>query len=98
MNIKEWRALIRKLRKRFPVGCPVKVIRRAVKCDCGLTVFDGRRFRVRINALLDIQGQVDTLLHEWAHLLAIEEAYEHYGRWAEMHGKIYDAWQKGFKQ
>jgi len=53
-------------------------------------------FRIYVDSLGDPQSQVDTLLHEWAHVLAIEEAYEHRGRWSAFHGEIYDAWARDF--
>ena len=96
MKTREWRALIRKLRKRFSVQGTITVLRRKVKCDCGLTTFNGCDYRVRINSDQSDQGQIDTLLHEWAHVCAIEEAYGHRGRWATLHGEIYHAWTKGF--
>ena len=97
MKTCEWRALIRKLRERFPVQGTVTVLRRPVKCDCGLTTFNGNDYRVRINSDQSDQGQIDTLLHEWAHVCAIEEAYGHVGRWATLHGEIYDAWTRNFE-
>lgn len=96
MTTREWRSLIHELRTHFPVQGTVTVVRRPVKCDCGLTTFDGSNYRIRVNSNQEDQGQIDTLLHEWAHTLAIDEAFEHRGRWAELHGIIYDAWCKGF--
>lgn len=95
---KEWRALIRKLRKHFPVEQPVKVLRRAVgpKAAIGLTTFNGTAYRIRIKSNQDWQSQVDSLLHEFAHILAIEEAFGHQERWPVLYGKIYDAWTKDF--
>lgn len=92
-----WRTLIRNLRKHFPVQGKVTVVRRPVKSDCGLTTFNGNDYRVRINSNQEDQGQIDTLLHEWAHVRAIEEAYGHRGRWATLHGEIYDAWTRDFE-
>jgi len=96
MKTSKWRALIRRLRKHFPVEAAVSVCRRPVKCDCGLTTFDGRTYRIRINSDLSEQAQIDALLHEWAHVAAIDEAYRHRGRWATVHGEIYDAFCRNF--
>ena len=95
-NTSKWRSLIRNLRKRFPVESPVRVIRLNVKGDPGLTTFNGSSYRVRIQSNQDWGGQVDAILHEWAHVCAIEEAYNHRGRWATLFGEIYDAWTKDF--
>ncbi len=67
-NTSKWRSLIRDLRKRFPVESPVRVIRMSVKGDPGLTTFNGRSYRVRIQSNQDWGGQVDAILHEWAHV------------------------------
>ena len=96
MTTSRWRTLIRSLREHFPVTGKVTVSRRPVQCDCGLTTFNGRGWRIRINANLSDVAQIDALLHEWAHVFAINEAYEHRGRWATVHGEIYDAWTRDF--
>lgn len=100
MTTTEWRALIRQLRKRFPIDGVVVVIRRKMKCNCGLAVFkgfDGYRYRICVDSDQTLQGQVDTLLHEWAHVCAIEEAHGHRGCWGRWHGDIYDSWTKDFQ-
>ncbi len=99
MNISEWRALLRSLRKRFPVSGTVRVVRRPLRKDCGRTVFNGcHGYRVTIDSIQPWQGQVDTLLHEWAHVRAIEQAYAHDGPWGSLFAEIYDAWTKDFQQ
>ena len=97
METRKFRALIRQLRKYFPVTQRVKVVRRRItKGDIGLTTFNGSEYRIRIKSNQDADGQLDTLLHEWGHVCAIEEAYEHRGRWATLFGEIYDAWTRNF--
>ena len=97
METQKFRAVIRCLRKHFPVTQRVKIVRRCItKGDTGLTTFDGNEYRIRIKSNQDSGGQLDTLLHEWAHVCAIEEAYEHRGRWATLFGEIYDAWTRDF--
>jgi len=98
MKTREWRALIRKLRERFPVQGQVTVRRYPTKKDCGLTTFDGSNYRVRVNSDQPDGGQVDTLLHEWAHVRAIEQAYRHEGPWGVLYAEIYDAWTKDFEK
>ena len=97
MDTQAWRALIRQLRKNFPVTVPVKVVRRRTTTgSIGLTTFDGREYRIRVKSNQESDSQIDTLLHEWAHVCAIEEAYNHQGRWAGLYGDIYQAWENGF--
>ena len=96
----KWRALIRKLRKHFPVAQEVIVRRRHLygkNTALGLTAFNGTSYWVRINANQSWSGQVDALLHEWAHVRCIEEAYNHGSHWATSYGEIYNTWCKDFK-
>jgi hypothetical protein len=97
MNNSEWRALIRKLRKKFPVSGSVSVIRYPAKKVCGTTTFNGRDYRIRINSDQPRTGLIDTLLHEWAHVCSIEQAYRHEGPWGSLYASIYDSWTKDFK-
>lgn len=98
-DAKEWRRLIRFMRKRHPIAQPVRVVRiRVVRDgDYALTTFNGRSYRLRIKSNQEYGGQVDSLLHEWAHIRAIEEAYAHKGRWSEIFGEIYDTWESEYK-
>ena len=96
MDTKKWRKLIRNLRKHFPVESPVRVVRMNVKGDPGITTFNGSSYRVRIQANQEWGSQVDTILHEWAHVCAIEQAYRHAGPWASIFGEIYTAYTKDF--
>jgi hypothetical protein len=64
--------------------------------DSGITVFDGRDYRISINSNQDEAGQVDAILHEWAHALAIEEAYKHSEPWGSMYSKVYEWWERHF--
>ena len=98
MNNTEWRALIRRLRKHFPVAGRVSVRRCPAKSYCGITRFDGNNYSIRIDSTQPRAGQIDTLLHEWAHVLAIEQAYRHEGPWGTLYASIYDAWVRDFKR
>jgi hypothetical protein len=97
MNTHDWRALIRKLRKHFPTDGKVVVCRRPTKLDCGVTTFNGNDYRIRVNSNQPKTGQVDTLLHEWAHVLAIDQAYRHEGPWGIIFAELYSAWVKKFE-
>jgi len=98
MNTTEWRALIHNLRKRFPVSGTVTVRRYPSKRLCGATTFDGRNYCIRVDSKQPRIGQIDTLLHEWAHVYAIEQAYTHGGPWASIFGEIYTAWTDNFEE
>jgi hypothetical protein len=99
LKTKVWRKRLRVLRRRFPVAGKVKVIRRPCKRESGATVTDGcGNYTIRISSDQDWQSQIDALLHEWAHMLAIEEAYSHRppGRWGEIYAEIYSATEDEF--
>jgi hypothetical protein len=96
MNTTKWRALILFLRTKWPISCPVVVRRYPSKKVCGRTVFDGGRFRICVSTLQDGGGQKDTLLHEWAHAYAIDQAYHHDARWGAIYSDIYSTWEKDF--
>lgn len=67
-----------------------------MKKNCGVTAFDGTDYRIRIASNQPTSSQADALLHEWAHVSAIEEAYKHDASWGEMYTKIYRAWENDF--
>jgi hypothetical protein len=56
---------------------------------CGQVTFDGTDYMITISSRLDSQAQIETLMHEWAHVLAIEEAYEHGESWSSMYSHVY---------
>jgi hypothetical protein len=95
MTTTKWRSLLKYLRTAFPVGCQVEV-RRCNRKECAVTIFDGRTYRIRINASQDTRGQQDSILHEWAHVCAIEQAYRHEGPWGQIFASIYESWSKEF--
>jgi len=98
LHTTEWKRLIRFLRKEAPVAQKVRIRRRPIGFDDGWVVFNGSDYLISINSRLPWSGQVDALLHEWAHVCAIEEAYRHKGRWGQIHGDIYEAWSCGFNK
>jgi len=96
MNTQEWRALVLFLRRNWTISCPVIVKRWKMKRLCGRTKFDGQEYHISISTLQDAGGQKDTLLHEWAHAYAIDQAYNHDIRWGAIYSEIYSAWEKNF--
>jgi len=97
MNTKDWRALLKHLRKEFPVKQPARVIRRHDAQSLGRTTFNGRTHLITIRSNQESAGQIDSLLHEWSHVRAIEQAYTHDGPWSSMFGEIYTAWSNDFE-
>ena len=89
-----WRDILKLLRKNFPISRPVNVRRVKLTKNNGVTYFDSRSFHVYINSNQSKDSQIDSLIHEWAHVRAIDEAFQHKGRWGELHGEIYDIWEK----
>jgi len=98
METKNFRALVKQLRTSFPISSTVIVRRSQAKKNCGNTTFDGNCYRIRIQSNQSTTSQIDTLLHEWAHVCAMEAAYKHEASWALLFGQIYDAWTKNFKE
>lgn len=94
MTTKEFRQIVAWLRKTFPVSSPVVVKRYPAKKNHGMTRYDGRKFYIRIDSNQETSGQLDTLLHEWSHAVAMDEAYSHKERWAQIYGLIYTAFEK----
>lgn len=98
MTTKEWKALIKQLKTRFPVSMPVEVRRCPAKRNAGITSFDGDTYRIRIDSTQDVDGQVDSLLHEWAHMLAIDLSYQHKGMWGVLYAQLHEAWTRDFEK
>lgn len=98
MNTKKWRKLLRGLRKNFPVENNVNVRRVEMLRNCGSTQFDGTNYYIRIKANQSWPMQVDSLLHEWAHVRAIERAYKHDKLWGSIYSTIYESWEKDFSE
>ena len=65
-----WKAK-RWLRENFPTRCPVRIYLRPIKGDMGLCNFDceTERFVVSISSDLNLNETLETLCHEWAHVL-----------------------------
>jgi hypothetical protein len=94
MDTNEFRKILAWLRKTFPIDAPVTVKRVPAKHNHGVTSFNGRRFFIRIDSIQEESGQLDTLLHEWAHAVAMNDAYTHGERWGQIYSRIYTAYEK----
>jgi len=92
-STREWRRLLAFLRKNYPVSCSVIVSRHPIKKDCGNGYFNGRTFYVHIDSTQSESEQKHSLLHEWAHVRAIDDAYQHKGQWGVIYGDIYQTWE-----
>lgn len=88
-----WRKTIRFLRQTYKTSIPVSIRRVKRQKDAGATFFDGYTLTIKIRTEQSWEGQIDSLLHEYAHVCAIDEACRHEGRWGEFFGKIYQGWE-----
>ena len=93
MKLTAWRALLKWLRTTFPTDMTVIVRRAPSQSSDGVTRCDGRRIAIRINSQQDASQQVHTLLHEWGHALALDNAYKHNEAWGKLYSTIYAAWE-----
>ncbi len=91
MKISDFRKVIRALRKNFPVGASVKVERLPMKDDLlGRACFTGKYFKIQVNSNQSNTVQYDVILHEWAHVCAIDRAHSHDATWGVIYADIYD--------
>lgn len=87
----KWRKTIAWLRRNFPSRYPVVVRSVPLKIH-GDTDYEKNKFLVRINSKKSHSARIDTILHEWAHVLTWFGAghYEdHPDEWGLCWGKIY---------
>jgi len=85
-----WIEIIRLLKKIYPL-----YIRRLTKMsNAGETYFDNIKYEIRINSLQSPDGQIDTLLHEYAHAKSIDDTLAHKGEWGKNYAEIYQNWEK----
>ncbi len=93
MKTSDFRRIIRTLRKNFPVSGSVEVRRLLMKGNpspLGRAGFSGKYFKIHINSDQCSAVQYDTIMHEWAHVCAIDRAHSHDARWGEIYANIYD--------
>jgi hypothetical protein len=61
--------------------------------DNGDLQLHGNTFKMRINSTKSNDVLVDSLIHEWAHVLAIEAGYRHEFAWGLAHADVYSVWE-----
>lgn len=89
MVTQEFRKIVAWLRKNFPIDSGV-VVKRALSKKChGITYWNGQQFYIRIDSQQDDASQIDALLHEWSHAVAINDAYNHREPWGIIYAKIF---------
>jgi hypothetical protein len=82
------------LRKNFPTERPVIVRRVKKKTSESTLFFDSAMFRVYISTNQSAEAQIDAILHEASHVLAIEESCRHEEIWSKYYGKIYSKFEQ----
>lgn len=92
MTTSEFRKLVKWVRKQCPIETPINVRRYPAKKRHAITRFDGRQFYIRISTNQEDQGQIDAVLHEFAHAAAIDNSYQHKGEWPTIYGNLYTVW------
>ncbi len=91
MKTRDFRKVIRALRKNFPVSGSVEVRRLPMQDNpLGRAGFSGKYFKIYINSDQCSEVQYDTILHEWAHVCAIDRAHSHNATWGTIYADIYD--------
>lgn len=102
----KWRKLIAWLHRNFPIDYPMTIRSQRLKFFCGLTDYDGIRFKIFVHRKQCFTLRVDTLIHEWAHVLtwfgAETDNEDHSAEWGIQYAKIYRTfyewnWGKGIK-
>jgi hypothetical protein len=96
MDTSEWRRLIKFLRTEFPIDAPIKVVRIPLKRNSATTIFNGSSFRITISSELSTEAMADALIHEFAHVLCLSEAYQHGENWSKFYGRIYSKYEQEF--
>lgn len=92
---KEWDKFVRFMKATFPTKKQL-VVRRVPMNVYGMTSLshDAQRITVSINANDKLATQMETLCHEFGHVMELD-AYEEHGKyWGEAYAKAYSAMQK----
>jgi len=93
----KWLRTINWLRREWPARYPVKVRSMPLKGLSGDSSFRARQFRIRINRKKSYSERIDTILHEWAHVLTwfgAGRAEDHSDEWGLWYAKLCRAWDK----
>jgi hypothetical protein len=89
----KWLRTLAWLREEFP--SPYAVTVRTIKGqkEQGLATRVGRKFDIKVKAQC-LNLKIDTILHEWAHLLTWHgnDEDDHGEEWSLMYGRIYRQW------
>lgn len=95
------------LRDRFPAICPVRVVmrdRQQMKDHTGRPCIGyaefhqgrGQHFEISLCRSMSKQARFETLLHEWAHVLAWpcedQDSAKHTAEWGVAYAKIWSWW------
>lgn len=89
---KNWRRLLRWLRKEFPADMPVRIITRKLLHDTvAETAKTKKYYYIFIHTGLSEQVLFDATIHEWAHVLSWSSTVnEHHGmEWGKAYARIY---------
>ena len=94
-----YRKVVRFLKKNCESLFPVSVRRLKLKDEFdGDCQFKDDHFLIRINRNLPEHEAIETLLHEWAHVIAWDRCTsdEHCDEWGKAYSRIYRAFLKEF--
>lgn len=90
-------AVVRGLRAALPCSMPVKVKRRSITDDLGITSKREDHYLIEIDSKMCLGGQLMVLCHEWGHARAWDledEDRHHCGHWGIEAAKAYIAGKK----
>jgi|LakMenE01Jun11ns_1017448.scaffolds.fasta_scaffold9901226_3 Zn-dependent peptidase ImmA (M78 family) len=99
MFVQTYRKLICFLKKSYPQTYPVSVRRLKLTEDYdGFCQFKGTHFLISINRKLPEHEAIETLLHEYAHVIAWDKCKfdDHCNDWGVAYSRIYRAFLKNF--
>lgn len=87
---------IKWLRKTFPGDAPVYTRKKIIKKACGTCNRLTNYFLILINPKFPYYIKMDTILHEWAHVLSWDtcKCEDHSDEWGRAYARIYRAWLK----
>jgi predicted SprT family Zn-dependent metalloprotease len=108
MTTKKLREMMRILRRNCPPDMPVRVVRRPFKTtkvgklkviECGYALSLKSSYRIVLNSSLTPTEQEETLLHEYAHVIAFprqspSKVMEHDREWGIAYAKVWRAYLK----
>jgi len=97
--VETYRKVVRFVKKEFPVDFPVSIRRLKLsdKLD-GDCYFNETNFEIRINNQLPEHEAIETLIHEYAHVLSWKQCVNEYhgDQWGKFYSRIYRKFLKTF--